>query len=90
MAAAHAFNVEAFALLGVALAITGLRLYVRISSVGFKGLWADDYLVVMAAVSCPSFPVRPLPEHRQLTVYPRFCTRQRQHWPTVWATMPKA
>lgn len=51
MASMHAFNVEAFTLLGVALTITGLRMYVRISSVGIKGLWADDYLVVIAAVS---------------------------------------
>jgi hypothetical protein len=51
MASTHRFNVEAFTLLGVALLITGLRLYVRISSVGFKGLWADDYLVLVAAVS---------------------------------------
>lgn len=50
MASMHAFNVEAFTLLGVALAVTSLRLYVRISSVGLKGLWADDYLVIVAAI----------------------------------------
>ncbi|KAL2206381.1 hypothetical protein CC79DRAFT_1369800 [Sarocladium strictum] len=50
MASTHRFNVEAFTLLGVALAVTGLRLYARISSVGFKGLWADDYLVTVAAI----------------------------------------
>lgn len=51
MAATHRFNVEAFTLLGIALTVTGLRLYARVSSVGFKGLWADDYLVFVAAVS---------------------------------------
>lgn len=51
MAALKAFNIEAFTLLGVALLITGLRCFIRIRSVGFKGLWADDYLAVLAAVS---------------------------------------
>ncbi|KAF5025614.1 hypothetical protein F66182_2316 [Fusarium sp. NRRL 66182] len=43
------FNVEAFLLLGIALLVTALRSYVRISSVGFRNLWADDYLVVVGA-----------------------------------------
>lgn len=51
MAALKRFNIEAFTLLGVALLITGLRCFIRIRSVGFKGLWADDYLAVLAAVS---------------------------------------
>lgn len=51
MAALRAFNIEAFTLLALALLITGLRTYVRISTVGFKNLWADDYLVLLAAVS---------------------------------------
>lgn len=51
MAALRAFNIEAFTLLALALLITGLRSYVRISTVGFKNLWADDYLVLLAAVS---------------------------------------
>jgi hypothetical protein len=50
MAAMRAFNVEAFTLLGIALAFTAIRSYARISSVGFRHLWADDYLVVFAAV----------------------------------------
>lgn len=50
MTALRAFNVEAFTLLGIALAITAIRSFARISSVGFKNLWADDYLVVLAAV----------------------------------------
>ncbi|KAL2682614.1 hypothetical protein Neosp_007066 [[Neocosmospora] mangrovei] len=50
MAALRAFNIEAFTLLALALLITGLRTYVRISTVGFKNLWADDYLVLLAAV----------------------------------------
>lgn len=51
MASMHRFNVEVFTLLGIALTVTGLRTYIRIKNVGFKGLWADDYLVVIAAVS---------------------------------------
>lgn len=50
MAALRAFNVEAFTLLAVALLVTALRCWVRIRTVGFKNLWADDYLVVLAAV----------------------------------------
>ncbi|KAK4150035.1 hypothetical protein C8A00DRAFT_37367 [Chaetomidium leptoderma] len=46
-----AFVQEAFALLGIGLFIIGLRLYVRISSSGFKRLHADDYLMVVAAVA---------------------------------------
>ncbi|KAL6399040.1 hypothetical protein AUP68_17578 [Ilyonectria robusta] len=51
MAALKRFNIEAFTLLGVALLITGLRCFIRIRSVGFKGLWADDYLAVLAAIT---------------------------------------
>ncbi|KAF7545719.1 hypothetical protein G7Z17_g8958 [Cylindrodendrum hubeiense] len=50
-AALKAFNIEAFTLLGVALLITGLRCFIRIRTVGFKGLWADDYLAVVAALA---------------------------------------
>lgn len=49
-AAARQFNIEAFTLLGVGLTITILRTYVRISSVGWKRLQADDFLVWFAAV----------------------------------------
>jgi hypothetical protein len=38
-------------LLGVGLFVIGLRLYIRISSAGLKGLHADDYLMVVAAAS---------------------------------------
>lgn len=51
MAAMRTFNIEAFTLLAIALVVTAMRTYVRITSVGFKNLWADDYLVVLAAVS---------------------------------------
>ncbi|KAK4169641.1 hypothetical protein QBC43DRAFT_37082 [Cladorrhinum sp. PSN259] len=44
------FVTEAFALLGVGLLIIGLRLYVRISTVGFRCLQPDDYLMALAAV----------------------------------------
>ncbi|KAH6893476.1 hypothetical protein B0T10DRAFT_527843 [Thelonectria olida] len=51
MAALRAFNIEAFTLLAIALLITFLRCCVRIRTVGFKNLWADDYLVVVAAIA---------------------------------------
>ncbi|KAI8668268.1 hypothetical protein NCS55_00851900 [Fusarium keratoplasticum] len=50
MAALRAFNIEAFTLLALALLVTALRSYVRISTVGLRNLWADDYLVLLAAV----------------------------------------
>ncbi|KAK0721674.1 hypothetical protein B0T26DRAFT_190617 [Lasiosphaeria miniovina] len=46
----EAFVTEAFALLGIGLLMIGLRSYVRITTVGFKGLQADDYLMFLAAV----------------------------------------
>jgi hypothetical protein len=42
---------EAFTLLGIGLFVIGLRLYLRISSAGVKGLHADDCLMVVAAAS---------------------------------------
>ncbi|KAM0428302.1 hypothetical protein ACHAPT_007203 [Fusarium lateritium] len=50
MVSLRAFNIEAFTLLGIALLVTALRSYVRISTVGFGNLWADDYLVLVAAI----------------------------------------
>ncbi|KAF4337368.1 integral membrane protein PTH11 [Fusarium beomiforme] len=44
-----AFDIEAFTLLGLALLVTVLRSCVRISTVGCRNLWADDYLVILAA-----------------------------------------
>jgi hypothetical protein len=46
-----AFNIEAFTLLGIVLLVTVLRSCVRIRTVGCRNLWADDYLVILAAVS---------------------------------------
>jgi hypothetical protein len=46
----EAFVTEAFTLLGVGLLCISLRTYARVSSVGFKGLQADDYLMWLAAV----------------------------------------
>ncbi len=51
MDAMDAFVREAFALLGVGLSVIGLRLYVRISASGWRNLHADDYLMIVAAVS---------------------------------------
>ncbi|KEY69046.1 hypothetical protein S7711_03344 [Stachybotrys chartarum IBT 7711] len=50
IASLRAFNVEAFTLLALALAITGLRTFARIRSIGWKNLWVDDYLVVLAMI----------------------------------------
>ena len=49
-AAAEQFNIEAFTLLGVGLFITILRTYTRISTVGWRRLEVDDYLIWFAAV----------------------------------------
>ncbi|KAF4458170.1 hypothetical protein F53441_21 [Fusarium austroafricanum] len=43
------FNIEAFTLLGIALLVTVVRSCVRINTVGCRNLWADDYLVILAA-----------------------------------------
>lgn len=51
MADLKVFNIEAFTLLGIAMLVTALRCGVRISTVGLRNLWADDYLVILAAVS---------------------------------------
>lgn len=45
------FATEAFALLGVGLGVIALRTYARISAVGIKHLQADDYLMLLVAVS---------------------------------------
>ncbi|KAH7308154.1 hypothetical protein B0I35DRAFT_454010 [Stachybotrys elegans] len=50
MAALRAFNTEAFTLLALALSITLFRVFIRIRTVGFKKLWLDDYLVVIAVI----------------------------------------
>ncbi|KAM7211357.1 hypothetical protein V8F06_013265 [Rhypophila decipiens] len=44
------FTTEAFTLLGVGISIIGLRLYARITTVGFSRLQADDALMVLAAI----------------------------------------
>ncbi|CAI7665647.1 uncharacterized protein N7487_008003 [Penicillium crustosum] len=44
------FNTEAFTLLGVAIAIIGLRTTARWIMVGPKGFQADDYLMIVACV----------------------------------------
>jgi hypothetical protein len=49
------FTTEAFTLLGIGLAIIGLRWYVRISAVGIRGLQPDDYLMVLVVVNADDF-----------------------------------
>lgn len=46
-------GVEVFILLAVGHSVIALRTYARISSVGFERLQADDYLMLIAAVSHP-------------------------------------
>lgn len=48
---ADAFTTEAFSLLGVGITTIGVRTYARCSTVGFRGLKPDDYLMLGAAVS---------------------------------------
>lgn len=45
------FVAEAFTLLGVGLSIIGLRTSLRYKQVGFRKFQADDYLIIVAAVS---------------------------------------
>ncbi|OAT04807.1 hypothetical protein BDBG_01303 [Blastomyces gilchristii SLH14081] len=48
-AAFHSFSTEAWTLLAVAILVTGIRTYARVTAVGFKGLQPDDYLVLVGA-----------------------------------------
>ncbi|KAI1090919.1 hypothetical protein F5B19DRAFT_503463 [Rostrohypoxylon terebratum] len=43
--------VETFVLLGISVAIINLRMYVRIRAVGVEGLWADDYIMILVAIT---------------------------------------
>lgn len=52
---AENFIAEAFSLLALSLIFIALRIYSRWSSVGFRQLAADDYLMVVAGVGNP-FP----------------------------------
>lgn len=56
---ADAFNKEAFTLLGVGVFIIGLRTFTRIRTAkSIRRLAADDYLMLLAAVS--EFSPRPM------------------------------
>lgn len=52
---ADAFTTEAYALLGVGIAVIALRVYARITVVGIKKFQFDDYLMCVAAVSITPF-----------------------------------
>jgi len=52
---AENFIAEAFSLLTISLIFIALRVYSRWSSVGFRQLAADDYLMLVAGVGNP-FP----------------------------------
>ena len=51
MKAVQSFLGEIWALFGVAVAFTFLRMFARIKAVGSKDLQADDYLACLALVS---------------------------------------
>jgi hypothetical protein len=68
----NVFNIEAFSLLGIAVLVTVLRCYVRISTVGCRNLWADDYLVILAVVSLKTLSARSM-----LTDLGDICYRNR-------------
>lgn len=53
---AVAYSAEAFTLLGISFLITALRTYYRARVVKVKRFQADDYFVLIAAVSPVSFP----------------------------------
>ena len=52
-----AYRIEAFTLLGISLTVTALRTYYRARIVRTKTFQADDYFVLIGAVS--SFSLRP-------------------------------
>ncbi|KAI1214265.1 uncharacterized protein F4807DRAFT_468184 [Annulohypoxylon truncatum] len=43
-------TVEIFVLLGISTAIIVLRTYVRMTAVGWEGLWADDYIMILVVL----------------------------------------
>jgi hypothetical protein len=45
------YQIEAFTLLAIAILVTALRTYSRLRLVGIRRFEADDYLVLVAAVS---------------------------------------
>ena len=47
---ADAFNRQVFAMLGVGASVVLLRTYARCSTVGFRALMLDDYLMLVALV----------------------------------------
>jgi hypothetical protein len=52
-----AFEIEAFTLLAIALLVTSLRTYSRFRIVGIRRFEADDYLVLVGAVSVLDRPL---------------------------------
>ncbi|KAI1453122.1 hypothetical protein F4805DRAFT_386755 [Annulohypoxylon moriforme] len=43
--------VESFILLGISTAIIALRMYVRVAAVGWIGLWADDWIMILVVLT---------------------------------------
>lgn len=79
---AENFIAEAFSLLAISLIFIALRIYSRWSSVGFRQLAADDYLMVVAGVST-LFPFLDLYRTESRT---NSCYTQPRRWPhIVWA-----
>ena len=62
-----AFQTEAWALLSVGLFIVILRTISRVIHVGIRNFWADDYLMLFAAVC---FRAQYISDWPMLTLYP--------------------
>jgi hypothetical protein len=54
------FTTEAFTLLAIGIVLILLRTYARITTVGFRGLKPDDYIMLLAMVSNRFLPLLPL------------------------------
>jgi hypothetical protein len=89
------YQIEAFTLLGIAILVTSLRTYSRLKLVGIRRFEADDYLVLVGAVSVLDGPLTHLVwtmAHYMSNVCPslglpfprnRLCIWQRRHCPWV-------
>ena len=59
---ADSFEKEAFSLLGVGVAVVGMRTYARYTSVGIGKFMLDDYLMLLAVVSSLSLCLQLSPQ----------------------------
>ena len=68
-------TVETWTLYALGVSITVLRTYARVSTVGYRGLHADDFLIWLAIVRRY---LRYSEYYSQLTRFVRFSTRPKQ------------